>query len=196
MARTNYTSSYLPNVAYSEADLEANRQGVLTQDQFQIIEAVYQTRRRGARQTIYAFLIWIPLLIIVGTVIEYNKSGKGLGEFLSSSLPILALPLGGLGLLLLISTVFGYANERDARDKRITVAEGVAHVLEKEVHSKNAHYIRYELTLQKGVMNKQLFRFANHESLAHFESGKTYRVYYIKYYPFPLMLSAEVVGLH
>ena len=193
MARTDYTSSYLPNVAYREADLDANRKGLLTQDQFQIVEAVYQTREHSARQTIKLFAIWIPLLIIIGTVIEFNQSGKSLGEFLPTALPIIVPVSIGLGILILIAAIFGFFNARDARDKRITVAEGVAYVLEKEVRSKNSHYIRYELTLQKGVMNKQLFRFANHSSIAHFEDGKSYRVYYIKYYPFPLMLSAEVI---
>src|SRR3954471_24339099 len=114
MARTDYTSSYLPNVAYSEADLEANRQGILTQDQFQIVEAVYQTRERSARQSIKLFAIWIPLLLIVGTVIEYNKFGKTIGEFLPITLPIIVMVGAGIGILMLISYVFGAINARDA----------------------------------------------------------------------------------
>lgn len=53
-----------------------------------IIEAVYQIWQRGARQTYLFFAIWMPLLIIVGFVIEYNQSGKSLGEFLPGALPI------------------------------------------------------------------------------------------------------------
>jgi hypothetical protein len=49
---------------------------MLTPDQFQIVEAVYQARQRMARQTYKLFAIWIPLLLIVGMVIEYNQSGK------------------------------------------------------------------------------------------------------------------------
>src|SRR4051812_7189661 len=91
MTRTDYTSSYLPNVAYSEADLEANRQGMLTEDQFQIVEAVYQTRERMARQTYKLFAIWLPLLLIVGMVIEYKQSNKSVGEFLVDALPIVVV---------------------------------------------------------------------------------------------------------
>jgi hypothetical protein len=189
MTQTEYSSSYLPNVAYSEADLEANRQGWLTQDQFEIVEAVYQVRRQMARQTYKLFALWIPLLLIVGIVIEYNQSGKSLGEFLPGALPIIALVGGLLALLMLIVWLFTALNARDARDKRISVAEGEAYVTEKEAHTRGAgSYMRYELRL-----NGRLFRFANHESIAHFEGGKRYRVYYIKYYPFPLMLSAEII---
>lgn len=188
MTYTDYTSSYLPNVAYSEADLEANRQGMLTQNQFEIVEAVYQARQRGARQTYKLFAIWIPLLMIVGFIIEYRQSGKSLGEFLPGALPIVVLVGAGMGVLVLISAAFGAINSRDARDKRVTVAEGEAHVLEKEARTKGSSYMRYELRL-----GNRLFRFANHASIAHFEDGRSYRVYYIKFYPFPLMLSAEIV---
>jgi hypothetical protein len=188
MIQSDYTSSYLPNVAYSEADLEANRQGRLTQDQAYVVEAVYQARQRGARQTYTLFAIWIPLLLIVGMVIEYTQSGKSIGEFLPNALPIVLMVGAFLALLVFIAWLFGTINARDACDKRISVAEGVAHVTEKEVHSRGSSYMRYELRL-----NGRLFRFANHASIAHFEDGKRYRVYYIRYYPFPLMLSAEVV---
>ncbi|MEP6987320.1 MAG: hypothetical protein ABI970_17075 [Chloroflexota bacterium] len=188
MTRTDYTSSYLPNVAYSEADLEANRQGILTPDQFQIVEAVYQERERLARQTNKLFAIWLPLLVIVGFIIEYRQSGKSLGDFLPEALPIVIIVGVGIGILMAISAVFTAVNARDARNKRISVAEGEAHVLEKEARTRQSHYMRYELRL-----NGRLFRFANHASIAHFEDGTSYRVYYIKYYPFPLMLSAEVI---
>ncbi len=188
MTQTDYTSSYLPNVAYSEADLEANRQGMLTPDQFQIVEAVYQARQRGANQTYKLFAIWIPLLLIVGMVIEYNQSGKSPGAFLPGALPMMLVIGGFMALLVFVAWLFGTINARDARDKRISVAEGKAQVLEKEAHSRGSSSMRYELRL-----NGRLFRFANHASIAHFEDGKSYRVYYIKYYPFPLMLSAEMV---
>lgn len=188
MTYTDYTSSYLPNVDYTEADVEANRNGILTQDQFMIVESVYQARQQMARQTYRLFAIWIPLLMIVGFVIEYNQSGKSLGAFLPSALPIVVLVGVGMGILVLISWAFTMMNARDARDKRISVAEGEAHVIEKAAHSRGTSYMRYELRL-----GNRLFRFANHASIAHFEDGKAYRVYYIKYYPFPLMLSAETI---
>ena len=186
MTQGDYTSSYLPNVAYSQADLEANRQGLLTPDQFQIVEEVYQARQRGARQTYKLFAIWIPLLLIVGMVIEYTQSGKSLGTFLPGALPMVIIIGGFLALLVLIAWLFSTINARDAHDKRISVAEGEAQVVEKEAHSRGSSYMRYELRL-----GNHLFRFANYASIAHFEDGKRYRVYYIKFYPFPLMLSAE-----
>src|SRR4051812_17341951 len=110
MTRTDYTSSYLPNVAYSEADLEANRQGLLTPDQEIIVESVYQTRQRMALQTYRLFAIWIPLLMIVGFIIEYNQSGKSLGDFLPGALPIVVLVGAGMGILVLISWIFDVVN--------------------------------------------------------------------------------------
>lgn len=189
MSQADYISSYLPNFAYNEADLEANRQGMLTQDQFYIVESVYQARQSMAQQTYKLFAIWIPVLIIVGFVIEYSQSRKSLGEFLPNALPILLAVGVGLGVLIGLSAAFTAINARDARDKRISVAEGEAQVIEKEAHSRGAGtYMRYELRL-----NGRLFRFANHASIAHFEDGKRYRIYYVKFYPFPIMLSAEEI---
>jgi hypothetical protein len=141
-----------------------------------------------ARQTFKLFAIWIPLLMVVGFIIEYNQSGKSLGEFLPRALPIVVLVGVGIGVLVLISWAFTVMNARDARDKRISVVEGTAQVIEKEAKTRGSSYMRYELRL-----GNRLFRFANHTSIAHFEDGQSYRVYYIKYYPFPLMLSAEVI---
>lgn len=191
MTQTDYTSAYLPNFAYTPADVEANRQGILTQDQFYVVESVYRARQQAARQTYRFFGIWIPLLLMVGGVIEYGRSGKDFGSFFSSSLPLLLMIGVLLAIMMLGSWAISAVNARDARDKRISVAEGEAQVIEKEAYHRHTHYMRYELVLRKGALNKQLFRFANHASIAHFEDGKTYRVYYIKYYPFPLMLSAE-----
>ncbi len=191
--QTDYTSSYLPNFAYTHADVEANRQGLLTPDQDYLVDAVYQARQRGARQTYLMFAIWIPVLIIIGIIIEYNQSGKSVADFLPSALPIVVAVSGGLALLMLMSWIFTTINARDARNKRISVAEGEAQVIEQEARVRGSHYMRYELVLRKGALGKRFFRFANHASIAHFEVGKTYRVYYIKYYPFPLMLSAEEI---
>jgi hypothetical protein len=188
MMQTDYTSSYLPNFAYTQADVEANRQGLLTPDQVYLVEAVYRARQRGARQTYLMFAIWIPVLIIVGIIIEYNQSGKSVADFLPSALPIVVAVSGGLALIMLLSWIFTTINARDARNKRISVAEGEAQVIEQEARTRGSSYMRYELRL-----GNRLFRFANHASIAHFEDGKTYRVYYIKYYPFPLMLSAEEI---
>ncbi len=189
MTHTDYTSEYLPDFAYTEADVQANRQGLLTAEQAQIIEAVYQARQRGVRLTFRLFAIWIPVLLVVGMVIEYNNSGKSLDGFLPDALPIMLLVGGGLTFILFLAWGYSYLNARDARDKRVSMAQGVAKVLEQEAQYRNrSPYMRYELRL-----NGRLFRFANHASIAHFEEGKTYRVYYIKYNPFPLMLSAELV---
>lgn len=193
MTQTDYASGILPTFSFSQADLDANRQGELSEDQFYVVESVYRARQRGARQTTLLFAIWIPLLIIIGFVVEYTQSGKTLGEFLPGALPIVIGAGVGLGLLIAVVSGISARNARDARDKRISVAEGVAAVIVKPANTRYSSYLRYELVLRKGVLNKQLFRFANPQSIAHFEQGTRYRVYYIKYYPFPLMLSAEVI---
>src|SRR5689334_12057069 len=136
MTQADYTSSYLPNFAYTEADVEANRQGMLTQDQFYVVESVYQARQSMARQTYKLFAIWIPLLMIVGFVIEYRQSGESFGDFLPGALPIILAVGVGIAVLILISAAFTAINARDARDKRVSMAEGEAHVIEKEAHSR------------------------------------------------------------
>ncbi len=157
-----------------------------------MVEAAYAAREVGARQTSRAFVIWIPLLMLVGLVVEHGRQGKSLAEFLPSVLPMIAVIAGFLAVLVGIAWGFSQWNSRDARNKRISTAEGVAQVVVKPDNTRYARYMRYQVKLRRGLF-RTTFRFANAESIANFAAGERYRVYYIKYYPFPLVLSAEII---
>lgn len=186
---TSYISPFMPDLAFADDDVKANHQGMLTARQEEMVANSLRWRENQANKTFRFFMWWIPGLLLVGVIIEALQSPKNLGNSLPIVLEVaLFLIIAMLGLFL-----FNRFISRDARLRRISTAEGIANTSQTAASSRGSSYMRYELALNKGAGKKKVFRFGNASSLARFESGKTYRVYYIKYYPFPLILSAEII---
>lgn len=192
MTYTEYNSVYIPRFAFTQADLQANRNGQLSPNQRLAVEAAYAAREVGARQTYRAFATWIPLLMLVGLLVEHARQGKSLAEFLPTMFPMIAVIAIFLVVLVSISWVISKWISQDARNQRISAVEGVARLVVKSENIRYGRYTRYHVTLRRGLL-RTTFRFADPASIAHFTEGERYRVYYIKYYPFPLVLSAERV---
>ncbi len=190
---SSYVSPFMPDLSFTAEDIAANRQGMLTSQQEQIVENAYQWRKQGRGKTLRFFMWWIPILLVVGFFIEAIQSTKPFGEFLSSQIPTTLFVAVLLFLIFSLLRFLDYWLSRHVRQRRISAAQGIAQPSETEMSSRGFTYIDYELRLKNGFGRGKHFRFANASSLAHFESGKNYRVYYIKFYPFPIVLSAETV---
>lgn len=190
---TSYTSLYIPDFTFTQKDVAANRQGNLTLEQEQLVASIVQTRQRDARRTAIWMLVFYGVLMVIGLIIEFNNQSENLAAFFQKQ-GILFLFITFLFLFILaVSFIYSWWIGRDARARRIRIAEGTAHVLMKvAVARRTTHYMRYELRIGQSMLGK-LFRFGNARSLEFFEHGKTYRVYYINYYPFPIVLSAEKI---
>jgi hypothetical protein len=189
----SYISPFMPDLTFTAEDVAANRQGMLTRQQEQTVDNAYQWRRQGRGKTLRFFMWWIPGILIVGFVIEALQSTKPFGEFLSNQLPTIAFVVALLIFLFSLIAGLDYWLSRDIRQRRISMAEGIAQTAEREMSSRGFSYIEYQLRLKNGFGRGKYFRFANAASLAHFESGKSYRVYYVKFYPFPIVLSFETL---
>lgn len=189
----DYVSPYLPSFDFNDADLAANRQGELTPQQDMLVESVYQARQKGARQTVIAFLIFFAILLLVGSAIEFSKSGQNVGSFISSTGGIYLFVIILFSIIVLINLLFTWHISQDAKKRHISTVEGVAQPLMAEAHYRGSSYMRYELRLKKGRLTRKLFRFPSERSVSHFTERKTYRIYYIGFYPFDIVLSAEEI---
>lgn len=187
--QTDYDSPFLPALRFDERDVQANRQGLLTPEQTQRVEMIYTARQRGARQMFWGLALSIALLIVISGVMALAESG----EAFAGIVPGLILTAGMMAVVVSGVSVFSAVSARDARDKRISTVEGVVKLAERPFNTRYTRSMRYEVRLRKGMFGRHRFRFANRDALRYFEAGETYRLYYIKYYPFPIVLSAERV---
>ena len=185
---------YNLNLDFDATDLQANREGRLTPRQRERVESIHASRQRGARWTLIAFLIFIPALLGVGLLNEYRQSnGVDISTFVQTQLPILGIMAGLFAVMLGISAFSQILVSGSARRQRITTAEGQAHIVNLEGNWKR-RYARYELHLRRSALNRTVIRFTTPHSLRYFQEGRRYRLYYIPYYPLPIVLSAEEIG--
>ncbi len=176
---------------FKQEDVFANQQGVLSAHQENFVESIYQSRQRGGRQTILAFMVFLPALVIIGIIIEFRNQQDTFSNFLKDTGWVWLMMIGMFSLMLMISAASSVVVSRHARNRRISTTEGTASVYVGETYYRGGKYPRYELTLKKGMFRSRIFRFTSESAVRRFEAGKHYRVYYIKFYPLPIFLSAE-----
>jgi hypothetical protein len=184
--RREYTSAYVPDLRFTEADLAANRRGVLTASQEAVVAGLEAERRRGARMTLRWTLAVVAVLLVAGAVVELAR-GTSVGGLVVG----LLIAGAGLGVVLLVAALSPRVLSRDLWARRIGVAEGEADPLVEEAWAKHVgRYQRYELRLRDGS-GRSLFRLGNQRSIDQFTPGRRYRVYYLEDRPFPVLLSFE-----
>jgi ABC-type uncharacterized transport system fused permease/ATPase subunit len=175
---------------FTRADANANREGRLTAQQESLVESIYQFRQRGARQTVIAFIVLFVVMMVTGAGIELSKWEGTLTDFVREMSPIFLMMAGIFAAMLTISAISGVLVAQDAKNRRISVAEGKARIFSGLIYGR---YMRHQLVLSRGFFRRAIFRFGSEKPLWQFETGKHYRVYYIKFYPLPIILSAEEI---
>lgn len=167
---------------FSPADLEANRNGWVTEAQRLKIEAKRRAMTRGVKGTTLAYMLFFPGLMVVAVLVENPKDllQPAYWVFIGGLLVFL---MGALGLSLSLT----HWLHRDARRMRIHVAAGVAKTRTRVVHVRMSRFELHELNL-----GRKRFRFESAGQLAAFQAGERYRVYYVPVAPLEVILSAEL----
>ena len=181
---------YTADFHFSNEDVYANRFGKLTPQQEELVASIYYTRQRGAKQTIVTFIVFFFVLMVLGMGVEFNQREGTVSEFVDQNFPIFLMVIAGFAGLMIIAGLSTVLFSWDVRQRRISTVEGKASVYVGGGYARGA-YMRYELTLKKGLFRTGFFRFTSETAVRQFEDGKVYRVYYIKFYPLPIVLSAE-----
>jgi hypothetical protein len=176
---------------FTRADAITNREGRLTAQQENLVESIYQFRQRGARQTIIAFFILFLILMVIGGGIELSQWDSTFSDFVREVSPVFLIAIVMFTSMLTIGTLNHFFVSQDAKHRRISMAEGKARIFSGLIYGR---YMRHQLVLSRGFFRRAIFRFGSEKPLWQFETGKHYRVYYIKFYPLPIILSAEEIA--
>jgi hypothetical protein len=184
---------YSADFHFTKQDAYANRFGKLTPQQEAVVMSIYQSRQRGAKQTVIPFIVFFFVLIILGVGVEFNQWEGTVSAFVQTTSPILLLVIVCFSAMLLVAGITTVLFSWDVRQRRISTVEGKASIYVGQAQSRGSVYMRYELTLKQGFFRSGFFRFNSETGVRQFEDGKQYRLYYIKFYPLPIVLSAEEV---
>jgi|GEM_PF-1337140 len=171
-------------------DLDANRQGVLSDFQRQRLDQDVRIMKKQGRQAIWFYGAFFIFAIVGGGVVEYNDAGQDLTRLLSPS-NLMGFAIAGVGLscMVIVTIVSGWWSARSLTHASIRTVEGTAHLVN-EVRGKHGMTRAYNVELRRGRFSKFTFRFQNAASMRYFEEGVPYRVYYLPYV-LPQALSAE-----
>jgi hypothetical protein len=166
-----------------ERDL--NRVGKLSPEQKARIENEDRKRRRNAVQTIVLYTLFFGGIEVVSYVTQGASRDR---TTLPGMLGVFVLVFSLLLVFCLPSFIwFG----RDVRREMISVIEGAADPQIGFTLSPGRRIPYYKLAIHAAQLQRRLFRFTTPRPVKAFQKGERYRVYYIKYYPLDIVLSAE-----
>ena len=175
---------------FTPPDLNANRQGALSESQQQRLDQDVRMMKKQGRQVIWFFVAFFIFLTLVGGISEYNNAGQDLTKLLSPS-NLMGFTIAGVGLtgLLIFTIIASWWSTRSLAHASIRTVEGTAHLVH-EVMGRGGMTQAYNIELRRGRFSKFTFRFQNAASMRYFEQGVRYRVYYLSAMV-PQALSAE-----
>jgi hypothetical protein len=178
------------SLRFSPADLEANREGRLTDAQRKRLDADMELMHRQGRSIALGFAGLCVFNVVMNASTAYDKVGQDVsklfsGESLTTLLNSLALVIAIPCLVLL-----GY---------RLVIkafAQGTIRSIEGKVYIINRNSFRtpsfYKVQIWHGLL-WTTFYFEDAGSLTYFQSGQRYRVYYLSSYVWRQALSTEEI---
>ena len=166
-------------LGFSPEDLAANQQGVLSDHQHEFVRALWRSEVRRFQIT-YSVLWVIFMFLIIGIPAVQGRLQ------MQPALP--------LGAALVITAVFGVllvvrrTRAGDLKREVLRSAEGKASTDILEYNARAGWVTDYELSVGEVV-----FLLKTEDQLLAFENGIRYRVYYIRFSPQHVILSAEAL---
>lgn len=175
---------------FTKDDATTNRYGRLTEAQAQLVDQWVQSWRERTVQSVVTFVALFWVVVVLGVGVEFNRWDGTFADFIAQVSPYIGFALVCVMIVLMLGLIWTFFMTQHIRKRRISSAEGKASTQRK---TSSQHIPHYELTLKQGRLRRAVFQFSNELSLQYFENGKIYRLYYIKHYPLPLVLSAEEI---
>lgn len=173
---------------FSPDDLDANRQGCLSEaQQTRLNQDVAMLRRQG-RWTVMGFLVMFVVLFGVGGLNEYRNAGENLSKLLT---PPTLMGFGIMGgMFVLVTTISLGVNAWTIN----RFASGRIHTVEGRAKLKTVtgRYGSKGYTVKIGGFGGVTFTFMSEQSQRYFREGRSYRVYYLPYMV-PQALSTEEI---
>jgi len=167
---------------FTEDDLNANRQGKMSSGQRDKLDSF----RKARRMSLIAYAVMAGLLVL-GCI------GAGLYMAFTRQDPTIRmavpLALGFATLLMLGGSANFYLRTRDVLNGTVSQAEGQARLFSRTYRDEdNITGTGWFLKL-----DGKEFRLVNEAQYQALEEGRSYRVYYVRGYPFNFMLSVDAL---
>lgn len=180
----------MSSLEFTQDDLDANRQGALSDLQKQRIANDVDMLRQQGRRIVWIFVIFFAALAIASAIYLYFNQGRDIYQLIAPEIRTLLAGLAGVMVLLFILVVFlqMWSARRLARAS-VSSITGKAHLIT-EIPTKKGMLRVYDVQIRRNFFFKKMFRFQSDRSLRHFQEGVRYRVYYLRY-SIPLVLSVE-----
>jgi len=178
---------------FSDVDLEANRQGYLSDAQRKRLDSDVDMLRRQSKAVVWFFAAFAVFILVVGGISEFNNAGRDMDKFLSpSNIAGFAIMIIMFGGIMSVSMLWSWWTTRRYEQGNIRTVEGRAEVVRGEMNVRGMRTPIYNVKIWRGMFSRFIFRFQDSDSLEHFKHGKRYRVYYIPY-AIPQALSCEEI---
>jgi hypothetical protein len=175
MTPDSLTARLMYQFAFSADNLAANRAGRLTDDQRGRARTLWRETVRRRELDYLAAWVVVSVALLGWSALR--------GEFgLTIALIV------GVALVFVTSALLRRYNARDLRSGMISAAEGEAAMRMYTLGTRAGRVMNYELDIGE----RSFFR-DNEAELVAFERGCFYRVYYIRYAPAHMILSAEAL---
>jgi hypothetical protein len=165
---------------FTSADLNLNKQGKIAESQ----KANVDKYRKGRVISLVAFGVMGGLFLLgllgVGISTLFNPGDNTIRYSIMGALAVALLAMGG-------GAANFYIRSRDLISGSISQAEGTAKRTSSEARDEDGSYgIVYFVKL-----GSKQFRFISEEQHNAFEESENYRLYYVKAYPFDVILAIE-----
>jgi hypothetical protein len=181
------------NLRFTDVDLEANRQGYLSDAQRKRIDADVETLRRQSKYVVWFFAAFAVFMLVAGGFAEYNNAGRDMDKFLSpSNIQGFAIMIVMFSSIMTVAMLWSWWTTRRFAQGTIRTVEGNAKVVNAVTYGRGMEIPVYNVEIRSGLLSKHIFRFQNEDSLHYFKTGRRYRVYYIPYAT-PQAISAEEI---
>jgi hypothetical protein len=192
VAQADLTAMLLPALGFTAEDLDANRQGVLTERQRAQVDTLH---RQGGIAVLVAGVIIVLTFAAIGSYVLFlAPTGEALRR--GPMGPMIPLVLGGAVLLVLASLAGSVRRQRSLRAGRVSAVEGKAKLRSRQVSGAMAAVAEATgADLRASTIKVAGTKFHVDEATVQaFKEGALYRIYYVKNAPIHLILSAEALG--
>lgn len=177
----------LYTLGFTPEDLAANRTGSLSERQRGEVAYYQRIYVRNGRFVMLIMWVGFALLIVGSQVLPLLSGSKTIDSF-NAELPYVGLALLILSALVGFALLWSVFSGRDLMNRTISSAEGQAQVRVRPIAMRYRTYLRCEVKI-----GGRTFLLADQNQFDAFVDGVSYRVYYIRYRPLHVILSAEVL---
>jgi hypothetical protein len=177
---------------FTPADLEANREGRLSDAQIKKLDADLDTLRRQVRPKAISFAVILMINFAVRWTLDHSDKKPANGPF--SDVGMVAMVLVMVVLVGCFVFALEWFSVRMFARSTLHHVEGEAQVINSHTRFLWWRTPIYKVKIWRNpLLRWKTFQFAEADSLAYFESGRRYRVSYLPHFDQTRVLSCEEI---